>query len=248
MKPLLFGLILSLMVFQLEGQEMEVRDEARARNIPIILSFPTNQQQCSEQAPCPVAFVSAGYGVPHTGYTFLTKKFNESGYLTVAVRHELPSDPPLSKQGDLYTTRSENWIRGARTLSFLQMQLAEQYPAFDFNQLVLIGHSNGGDISAWLANNMGQGIRGLITLDHRRVPLPRLSSLAVLSIRASDFPADEGVLPSLQEQREHNSCVVTIDGARHNDMWDAGDMLLKAEIIKILSGYLEQGECWRKKL
>ena len=101
---------------------------------------------------------------------FLTKVLNELGYLVVAVGHELPGDPPLSVTGNLFETRSENWTRGAATLNFLQHQLASRYPSYDFEALLLVGHSNGGDISAWLANQTQPYVNTLITLDHRRVP------------------------------------------------------------------------------
>ena len=45
----------------------------------------------------------------------------------------------------------------------------------------------------------------LITLDNRRVPLPREARLRVLSLRGSDFAADPGVLPSAGESRFRTS-------------------------------------------
>ena len=92
-----------------------------------------------------------------------------------------------------------------------------------------MGHTNGGDISLWLGNEGKAYISGIITLDHRRVPLPRDSALKVLSIRASDFPADKGVLPTAPEQSEHGSCVVKVDGSRGDDIQTSASRL-KADI------------------
>ena len=81
-------------------------------------------------------------------------------------------------------------------------------------------------------------IDALITLDHRRVPLPRSTELNVLSIRGTDFPADKGVLPSEDEQSSFNICVKEIPEASHNDMSDYGPSELKEKIGSLVSNYL----------
>ena len=174
----------------------EVYDESRDRLIPVEVSHPVEKEHCNETEKCPVALLSAGYGVSHTKYAFLAKQLNQMGYMVVAIGHELESDPPLSVSGNLYETRSENWIRGAETLDVIKHYLASINQNYNFNDLLLIGHSNGGDISSWLANDGKDYIGTVITLDHRRVPLPRRKDINVLSIRGTDYPADDAVLPS----------------------------------------------------
>ena len=220
-----------------------IHDEARSRTIPIEITFPDNFELCSTKLKCPVAFLSAGYGVSHTKYTFLSKQFNQLGYLVIAIGHELPSDPALSISGNLYETRSENWSRGAKTLDFLKGSLSQRFNQYDFERLVLIGHSNGGDISAWLGNEDKSYIHKIITLDHRRVPLPRNSDFQILSIRASDFPADKGVLPTETEQEKYRSCVVNISKAKHNNITDLGPLWLKEKISILINSYLNGLSC-----
>ncbi|NWO06704.1 MAG: alpha/beta hydrolase [Alteromonadaceae bacterium] len=220
-----------------------VYDESRDRNIPIQISYPTSEEQCSEVQKCSVAFLSAGYGVSHTKYSFLSKQLNQLGYMVVAIGHELESDPPLSVSGDLYETRSENWSRGAETLDFVKHNLEPTYPNYNFNDLLLIGHSNGGDISSWLANEGKNYIETVITIDHRRVPLPRNKDIGVLSIRGSDYPADDGVLPSQQENEKYGICVKKIPKSRHNDMTDYGPAWLKDEINSAVESYLKGLGC-----
>lgn len=220
-----------------------VYDESRDRQIPIDISHPTAKEQCSEIQKCPVAFLSSGYGVPHTKYTFLSKQLNDLGYMVVAIGHELETDPPLSVSGDLYETRSENWSRGAKTLDFIEHHLEPAYPSYNFNDLLLIAHSNGGDISSWLANEGKDYVGTVITIDHRRVPLPRNEDIGVLSIRGSDYPADEGVLPSQQESEQYGICVKKIPDSRHNDMTDYGPKWLKEEISRKVANYLNGLEC-----
>lgn len=240
---LIYGLFGVFISFNCLSQSTTVLDESRNRVIPIKLYQPTNADKCTVELKCPVVFLSAGYGILHTEYSFLAEEFSQSGYLTVAIGHEIPNDPPLSVSGNLFETRSENWIRGSNTLEFIRDYLVNDYKHFNFDNILLVGHSNGGDISSWLANESKSYISGVITLDHRRVALPRTSKIKVLSIRGSDYPADKDVLPSLKEQKKYGSCVIKIDGSKHNDMWDKGPELLKKKIIDIVKSHLSGQSC-----
>lgn len=218
-------------------------DKSRDRYIPIELYYPENQQQCAIQSQCPVALLSAGYGVAHNKYQFIADQLSGLGYLTVAIAHELPGDSALSVSGNLYQTRQENWKRGVKTLKFVQQTLTQKLPAYNFEYLTLIAHSNGGDISAWFANEEPDLVKQLVTLDHRRVPLPRNKLVKTLSIRASDFAADKGVLPSASEAKTFPVCVKKINDARHNDMTDDGPDWLKQKISGLLKGFLTGSSC-----
>lgn len=220
-----------------------IYDKSRDRNIPVEVSYPPSDIKCSVQSKCPVAFISAGYGIEHTKYSFLTNPLNKLGYITISIAHELPKDPPISIQSNLYKTRSENWIRGAKTLDFVRDELKGTNPNYDFDSLVLVGHSNGGDISAWLANEKKTYIKTVITLDNRRVPLPRDNKIGVLSIRGSDFPADEGVLPTDNEKAIYKGCIVQIPKSRHNDMSDYGPSWLKESMSLLVTRYLQGTSC-----
>ncbi len=221
----------------------DIQDKSRNRSIPVEISYPSDVTNCTVENKCPVAFLSAGYGVAHTNYTFLTEQFTYLGYMVVAIRHELPEDPALSVEGDLFESRSENWIRGARTLSFLKDELESHYPNYAFNDLLLVGHSNGGDISAWLGNERKPYVKSIISLDHRRVPLPRTKEISILSIRGSDFPADEGVLPTAQENTDYDICIIKIPESKHNDMSDDGPDWLKRKISELVRNYIIGVDC-----
>ncbi|MCE9678738.1 alpha/beta hydrolase [Shewanella sp. AS1] len=238
---LLHGLFILLAVCT-KLQAETLFDEARDRSIPIEITQPSGHN-CSAAKPCPVAFVSAGYGMAHTQYGFMTATLSRLGYLVIAIGHELPQDPPLAVSGDLFVNRSENWQRGAQTLAFVQQNLSSTYPNFDFNHLLLVGHSNGGDISVWLAAEGVDYVKQIITLDNRRVPLPRDSQIKVLSIRAGDFPADNGVLPTQKEREDFPICVVTLNDARHNDMSDLGPAWLRSKISQLVESFINEPEC-----
>ncbi|WP_240503694.1 MULTISPECIES: alpha/beta hydrolase [Pseudoalteromonas] len=239
----IIGLLSLCAIFGAHATPSTIDDKKRNRTIPLEITMPTNETQCTAQTQCKVAFINAGYRVEHDKYQFISKLLNQRGYLTVAIAHELPGDPPLSITGKLFETRQENWLRGTVTIAVVHEQLKQKYPHYNFDQLMLIGHSNGGDISSLLASQKVSFIKDIITLDHRRVPLPRTRDIRVLSIRASDYPADPGVLPTLAEQQKYQSCVVTIDKSRHNDMSDYGPQWLKTRINRLIELHLDDTDC-----
>ncbi|PKM19485.1 MAG: alpha/beta hydrolase [Gammaproteobacteria bacterium HGW-Gammaproteobacteria-15] len=228
---------------QLAATEYRVLSDAQTqRDIPIHISYPQDTSVCSSKNPCPVALLSSGYGVAYDNYKFISNTLNAAGYLVVAVQHELPGDPPLAVRGDLYTARSENWQRGANSLEFVRTELQQHMPNYNFVAPTLIGHSNGGDISGWYINSGKGKVAQLITLDHRRVPLPRIEKMSVLSIRGSDFPADKDVLYSENELKQFNACIVQIANSKHNEMTDFGPDWLKQTLSKAIAAFLT-GRC-----
>jgi hypothetical protein len=227
---------------------MIVVDEKREREIPLALYYPVQKDRCTKEKRCPVALLSPGYGVGYLDYSFIANTLNRLGYLMVGVEQQLPGDEPIKTTGDIYNDRSPMWARGAQNLRYVQSVLskASDLDQFDLQRPILIGHSNGGDISAWLVRESPEFAAAMITLDHRRVALPQTSHLKVLSIRASDFEADPGVLPTNEEQRKFGICITTIPGARHNDMYDAGPVELKTSISQIIEAFLQpESACQR---
>ena len=220
----------------------ELWDASRERKIPIALYFPDRPRDCTTARPCPVAFVSPGYGLPHTDYSFIANALAKSGYLVVAIQHDLPTDSALSKTGNLLANRMPAWQRGAGNIRFVQNSLSRSYAGYDWRHLTLIGHSNGGDISALALHESPAFATTLVTLDNRRYPLPRERSTSVLSIRGSDFEADAGVLPTAQE-RNAGTCIITIPGSRHNDMNDHGPIQLQSQISTLIFQFLKDGRC-----
>ena len=220
----------------------ELWDATRQRQIPLALYFPEQPRSCTRAQRCSVAFLSSGYGLLHTDYSFIASALAKAGYLVVAIQHDLPSDPELSKTGNLFANRLPMWQRGAENIRFVRAALSSKYTHVDWDDLTLIGHSNGGDISALALHESPKLARTLITLDNRRYPLPRASSVRVLSIRASDFEADAGVLPTAQE-RADGTCITTIAGSRHNDMNDHGPIELQTQINALILPFIKEGRC-----
>ncbi|MFS1973024.1 alpha/beta hydrolase [Vibrio splendidus] len=239
----LIGVFLGALSLSATAQSMVIVDSTRDRSISLEVVLPQDSDSCTTKEQCDGAFISAGNRVPFTKYSFVGEMLNDRGYMTIYVDHELPSDPPLSKTGDLYKTRIENWTRGAQTLNVLQYELASRFPAYDFDKLTLVGHSNGGDISTWLSNENKSYVSQLITLDHKRVTLPKSENIRVLSIRATEYPTKEGVLPTESEQKQYGSCVVEIPDSKHMDLSDYGSNLAKQSTNDIMIGFLDGLAC-----
>lgn len=223
-------------------ESADLWDASRDRHIPIAVYFPARPHDCIRDRPCPVALLSPGYGLRHTDYSFVANTLARSGYLVVAIQHDLPTDAPLSRSGDLFASRMPAWHRGVENLHFVRDTLSRTHTGFDWSRLTLVGHSNGGDISALFVHQSPALATALVTLDHRRYPLPRSRSIKVLSIRGSDFEADPGVLPTAQEANA-GTCIRAIAGARHNDMNDHGPTELQSRIGTLISQFLDDGRC-----
>lgn len=145
---------------------------------------------------------------------------------------ELDQDAPIAKQ-----LRAMAHVT-SRSISTVIDGTAARYPQFDWRHLLLVGHSLGGDSSAQFAADNPSRVSSLISLDNRRVALPRSADINVLTIRASDTTADPGVLPNKKEHDHYGTCVVHIKGSRHKDMQDAGSEQLKAKIVSAIDTFL----------
>ena len=108
----------------------------------------------------------------------------------------------------------------------------------DFKHITLIGHSNGGDMTALFPQKYPDIVDKIITLDNRRMPLPRSNQPKVYSLRSSDQVADEGVLPTVEEQKKYSIKIIKLPNTIHNDMNDNANTIQREEIRKYVLGFL----------
>ncbi len=225
---------------QAEGWDtLTIIDTERDRRIPIAIMHPNGTADLSR-----VVFISHGYNenLPRTYLFFsgIAKGLADAGFTVVSVQHELPGDEPLPMKGDLRTARRPNWERGVQNLRCVLHELRERAPMWALDQIDLIGHSNGGDISMLYATRYPSELRSATSLDNRRMPLPRVSRPRIATLRADDVPADPGVLPSEAEQKALNIDVILMPGFRHVDFNDRATTEQRSELVRVLLDVLDK--------
>ena len=190
---------------------LQLVDPARQRAIPMLLYGHPGPGR-------PLAILSHGYGGEPDDYEFIAMALANRGYLVAAIDHELPGDPPLPSGGDAYQQRMPNWLEGAQSIAYAMRELRRRRLALP-GPVVLIGHSNGGDMAMLLATTHPHLFRTVISLDNRRHPLPRTERPRICSLRSSDQVADRGVLPDGAEQARLGIQIIPVP-VRHDEMSD----------------------------
>lgn len=222
-------------------QTLDLLDAARHRHVAVDIAVRRDAEFKANAglAPLPVAIVSHGNTVRNTEYSFLANVLAGRGFLVVSIQHDLPDDAPLmTREGSLYVGRLGVYERGQQNIFFVVDALRKIQPNADYSQLTLLGHSNGGDISMFFAQQHPELVRKVVTLDNLRVPLLK-SGPKVLSFRSSDpvFKADKGVVPDEDEAKKSGVDVVHT-GARHNEMSDRGPDDVNTRIQDALDKFL----------
>jgi pimeloyl-ACP methyl ester carboxylesterase len=223
----------------IQSDTLEWFDSSRNRKIPIaVFSAAVNEKN----AGLPVIIFSHGYGQNKGGdnfaYSYLTDYLSQSGYFVVSIQHELPTDDLLPMEGDPRIVRRSNWERGAENILFVLNELKKTYPDLNYNNVSLVGHSNGGDMSVLFTHQHPELINKLITMDHRRMPLPRIKTPKIYTLRSNDFPADEGVLPS-EEENKSLGITIQLVQVSHNTMDDDGTEEERTIMRKYILEYLK---------
>src|SRR5665647_3269342 len=100
-------------------------------------------------------------------------------------------------------------------------ELATIQPNAAYDHITLVGHSNGGDISMFFAQQHPELVKEVVTLDNLRVPFVTDGRLKILSFRSKDpnYKTYPGVLPSDTLAKEVGIDIVKT-GAQHTDMSD----------------------------
>jgi pimeloyl-ACP methyl ester carboxylesterase len=189
----------------------------------------------------PVAIVSHGYTVNFTQYSFVANLLAARGFMTISIQHDLPSDPPmLTNEDELYVGRLPQYLRGVANIRFAVDEISKVQPNADYDQLTLVGHSVGADISMYFAKLHPHRVKRVVTLDNLRVPFVTDGRFKILSFRSRDpiFKTDPGVIPADDICQKAGITIVRTD-FQHNDMRDDGAEEAKVSIARILGDFLD---------
>lgn len=193
-------------------------DQSRNRKIPVAIY---QSKKIKNSNKTPIIF-SHGYGENKGddylfAYTYLTEFLASKGYFVISIQHELPTDELLAMSGKLQETRRPNWERGSQNIFFVLQEIKKQFPELKFNKLTLIGHSNGGDMTALFTQKYPELVNKVILMDNRRMEIPRLSKPKIYSLRSNDYSPDENILPTDAEAKKYG-IVVEFTDINHSNM------------------------------
>ncbi len=223
--------------FKVKIQNLDLTDAARNRSVPVALYIPETKIRNQQ-----IIIFSHGYGENKGGdnliYSYLNEKLASEGYFVASIQHELSTDSLLPMTGIPQITRRTNWERGSTNILFVLNELKKSNPNLDFKHLTLIGHSNGGDMTALFAHEHPGLAYKIITLDNRRKALSGIRKTKVYSIRSSDQPADEGVLPDTEETKKYKMKIVKLGNTKHNEMDDDANEMQRKEINDYVLAFL----------
>ena len=221
--------------FSFASNTLTLFDQSRKREIPIAIYKPKVDKP-------KIVIFSHGYGQnrgdSYLAYSYLTDYLAAKGYFVVSIQHELTTDSLIPSTGVPQIVRRPFWERGVENILFVINELKKTNPELDFKHLTLIGHSNGADMTALFPQKHSGIVNKIITLDNRRMSLPRTSKPKVYSLRSSDQPADEGVVPTEAEQKKYGMRIIKLKNTIHNDMDDHANDKQREEIRKYVMAFL----------
>ncbi|MBK9273583.1 MAG: alpha/beta fold hydrolase [Flavobacteriales bacterium] len=211
-------------------------DSVRHRTVPVAFYHVDRDTK-----GLPVVLFSHGYNENRPGaylrYSHLARAMALSGWFVVSVQHELPTDERLPLEGVAQVVRRPSWERGVANLLFVLDRLRRSRPDLNLERLTVMGHSQGGDISMLFAKEHPDLLERVISLDNRRMPLPRTHRPQVCSIRSSDQPADQGVLPGAEEAHDLDMRVL-MSTVPHNAMDDGASPEQRKELTELITRLL----------
>jgi predicted esterase len=218
-------------------EQISLFDSTRNRVIPVAFYFNKNTKYLNK-----LIIVNHGYGFnkpdSYLQYTYLCDSLSQLGFDLASIQHELPNDSLLPLEGNPMIERMPFWKNGAENILCLIDYLKSELEQDFYQQISLIGHSNGGDISILFAQLYPEEVNKVITLDHRRMPIKPDSLLPILSLRSNDQTADQGVIPEQAILALYPIQITYLDSVGHNDMDDTGNRQQKQQILREVIAFL----------
>jgi hypothetical protein len=223
-------------------QALNLYDTARQRPVSVDLAVRRDYEVKANMGlwKLPIAIISNGNTVKNTEYSFLADVLAARGYLVASIQQDLPTDPPLMTHvGMRYVGRQGIYMRCEANILFVLGELQKLQPNAEYDHLTLVGHSNGGDVSMYVANQHPELVSKVITLDNLRVPFVLSDKMKILSFRSKDpnFKTDPGVLPTPSQAKTDGIDIINT-GALHTELSDRGPDSVKEKIQATLDKFL----------
>ena len=120
---------------------LEIGDKVRSRKISLMI------YEGKTTTHLPLIIINHGYGLKNSNYSFIATALTQKGYTVVSIQHDLDTDPPLPRSGNIFERRLPFWKQGVQNIKVVLEKLKNSMPSLNLEKIILIGHSNGGDIS-----------------------------------------------------------------------------------------------------
>jgi hypothetical protein len=236
------GEYLAVSKFAIRHETLNLFDATRQRPVTVDIAVRRDYETKANLGlwKLPLAIISNGNTVKATEYSFLANVLAARGYLVASIQQDLPTDPPLmTKIGQPYVGRRGIYIRCEANILFVLGELKKRQENAAYDHITLVGHSNGGDVSMYVAHQHPELVSRVITLDNLRVPFVLSYHLRILSFRSKDpnFVTDPGVLPTPEQARLRGIDIVNT-GAQHTELSDRGPDSVKEKIQAALDQFL----------
>ena len=227
--------------YEVKLDTLTLFDESRSRKVPVAFYSSKTDEGLESQE---VVIFNHGYGQnspdSYLFYSYLTEHLASRGYFVVSIQHELPTDSLIPLEGKPQVVRRPFWERGADNIQYVLNELKNSNPDLNYDHVTLIGHSNGADMVALFPEKYPNMVDKIITLDNRRMALPRTEKRPqIYSLRSSDQPADDGVLPSIEEQKKYGITIIKLPNTIHDKMDDYADTTQRKEINDYIIQFLK---------
>lgn len=222
----------------IEETALKYFDPSRSRSIPVQV-YVSGESEGKAKAgitKLPIVIINHGYGAKNTEYSFIAKSLAACGYFVVSIQHDLDTDEPLPRTGDLFERRKPLWERGTQNILFTLDQFKKENSHLDFTKIILIGHSNGGDISMMFTDRYPEKVSKVVSLDSLRYPFPSSKGVPILHFSATDTTADVNVIP------DKGVKTVLIQDVKHIDLCDQGGIRINEEILQSIIQFLAPPE------
>ena len=158
--------------YEIRRETLVFHDASRNRDVPVELAISNRTALRKMFGFKPqVAIVNHGNTVPYSQYSFLGDVLATQGYLVASIQHDMPGDPPLSMKGYPYLGRVPSYEKAEKNIIFALGEIRKRYPKPDYSHVTMLGHSQGGDITVYFANNHPEIVSRVVTLDNIRVCL-----------------------------------------------------------------------------
>jgi hypothetical protein len=228
--------------FAIRHETLNLFDAARKRPVSVDIAVRRDYETKANFGlwKLPLAVISNGNTVKATEYSFLANVLAARGYLVASIQQDLPTDPPLmTKIGQPYVGRRGVYIRCEANILFVLGELKKRQRNAEYDHITLVGHSNGGDVSMYVAHQHPELVSKVITLDNLRVPFVLSDHVKILSFRSKDpnFVTDPGVLPTPDQAKRRGIDIINT-GAQHTELSDRGPDSVKEKIQATLDQFL----------